>query len=134
MNEKDTCCLGKILQVIDVLQKNVERIDDINDGCTKPYLGNSTNVVCFNTRPVTFYTSNGKIVEASYQCNGSSFTSSVFRVENVDDCCVTCSILEKDNDSTNTNSPYISTNQTIIFNLDCICAIQCLNDVIVENI
>ena len=133
MNDKETCCLGKILQVIDVLQKNAEKIDNMNDGCTKTFLGNSTYVVCFNTRPVTFYTSNGEIVEASYQNGEQALTSSVFRVENVDDCCVTCSILAP-NSETVANSPYVTTNQTIIFNLDCICAIQCLNDVIVESI
>lgn len=134
MNEKETCCLGKILQVIDVLQKNAERMDACNDGCTKPFLGNTTNVICFNTRPVTFYTCNGEIIEASYQSGTETLTSSVFRVEKVDDCCVTCSILAANPDTSNINSPYISTNQTIIFNLDCICAIQCLNDVIVENL
>lgn len=134
MKEKETCCLGKILQVIDVLQKNAERIDDINDGCTKPFLGNSTNVICFNTRPVTFYTCNGELLEANFTNGTDISTSSIFRVEDVDDCCVTCSILAPNPDTTNTNSPYISTNQTIIFNLDCICAIQCLNDVVVENL
>ncbi len=134
MNDNDTCCLGKILKVIDVLQRNAERIDDIDDSCTKPFLGSTPTTIIFNTRPVTFYTCNGNIFTASYESGDTTLTSSIFRVERVNNCCVTCSILAPNPDTTVENSPYISTNQTIEINLDCICAIQCLPDVIVENI
>ena len=50
MNNKDTCCLGKLLKVINILQKNAEGSDCFDESCTRPYLGSSPNIICFNTR------------------------------------------------------------------------------------
>ena len=48
--KKDTCCLGKLLKVIDILQRNAGGNDCFDESCTRPYLGSSPNIICFNTR------------------------------------------------------------------------------------
>lgn len=132
--KKDTCCLGKLLKVIDILQRNASGSDCFDGSCTRPYLGSSPNIICFNTRPVTFYTRNGNIFSTTYTLNGSTNTSSVFRVECVDDCCVKCRILRVNPDTTDTNRLYLSTNEFITINLDCICVVSCLDDIIIDNL
>ena len=134
MNNNECCCLGKLLKVIDVLQKNANGSDCFDESCTRPYLGSSPNIICFNTRPVTFYTRNGSLFTTSYSIDGSSYTSSTFRVENVDKCCVKCRILRKNPDSSDVNRAFIATNEFITINLDCICAISCLDDIIINNL
>ena len=47
--KKDTCCLGKLLKVIDILQRNASGNDCFDESCTRPYLGSSPNIICFNT-------------------------------------------------------------------------------------
>ncbi len=134
MNNKDTCCLGKLLKVIDILQRNAGGSDCFDESCTRPYLGSSPNIICFNTRPVTFYTRNGNIFSTTYTLNGTTNTSSVFRVECVDDCCVKCRILRPNPDTTDINRTYLATNEFITINLDCICAVSCLDDIIIDNL
>ena len=134
MNNNECCCLGKLLKVIDILQKNANGSDCFDESCTRPYLGSSPNIICFNTRPVTFYTRNGSLFTTSYSIDGSSYTSSTFRVENVDKCCVKCRILRKNPDSSDVNRAFIATNEFITINLDCICAISCLDDIIINNL
>ena len=134
MNNKDACCLGKLLKVIDILQRNAGGSDCFDESCTRPYLGSSPNIICFNTRPVTFYTRNGNIFSTTYTLNGTTNTSSVFRVECVDDCCVKCRILRVNPDTTDMNRIYLSTNEFITINLDCICVVSCLDDIIIDNL
>lgn len=134
MNNKDTCCLGKLLKVIDILQRNAGGSDCFDESCTRPYLGSSPNIICFNTRPVTFYTRNGNIFSTTYTLNGTTNTSSVFRVECIDDCCVKCRILRPNPDTTDINRTYLATNEFITINLDCICAVSCLDDIIIDNL
>ena len=60
-------------------------------------------------------------------------TSSVFRVEKVDGNCATFRVLAPNTDTTST-LPYVSTNSFFTMNLNCVCAIRCLNDTIVEGV
>lgn len=133
MERENNCCFSNILKVIDVLQRNAERCDSIDEGCTKPFLGNFIIGDIYNTRPVTFYTKDGSLYELPVTINGETTISSVFRVEKVEDCCVTVRILIPNPDATETR-PYIITSQTATINLDCVCALQCLPDVIVDNV
>ena len=66
--------------------------------------------------------------------NGVSNNSYVFRVECVDKCCVKCRILRSNPDSSDASRAYLSTNEFITINLDCICAISCLDDIIIDNL
>ncbi len=137
MNNNEDCCFAKILKVIYILQKNASGTDCFDGSCTRPFLGGTPDVICFNTRPVSFYLSDGSLFEATYTTddNGQTVTatSSVFRVEKVNDNCVLLRILENATTPTAT-SPYQATNQFITLNLSCICALRCLSDVVLENI
>lgn len=134
MNAKENCCFSKLLKVIDILQKNSCGELCSDESCTRPFLGGSPTIICYNTRPVTFYTCNGNIFTASYQVGGETRTSSVFRVERVDGCCVKCRILETNPDQSDPTRSYLATNQFITINLDCICVISCLADIIIDSL
>lgn len=132
MSNNENCCFAQILKVIDLLQRNAEKIDDIDNTCTKPFLGGCPNMAFFNTRPVTFYTCQNTLFTIDYQVDGVTRSSSVFRVEKVDGCCVTVLILEENPDTTDPNRPYVSTGQFATINLNCVCVLKCLPDVIVD--
>lgn len=134
MNAKENCCFSKLLKVIDILQKNSCGELCSDESCTRPFLGGSPTIICYNTRPVTFYTCNGNIFTASYQVGGETRTSSVFRVERVDGYCVKCRILEANPDQSDPTRSYLATNQFITINLDCICVISCLADIIIDSL
>lgn len=136
MSNNENCCFAKILKVIDLLQRNAEKIDDIDKTCTKPFLGGCPNMACFNTRPVTFYTCQNTLFTINYQVeeNGTIATrsSSTFRVEKVDGCCVTLLILEDNPVTTDPNRPFVSTGQYVTINLKCVGVLKCLPDVVVD--
>lgn len=134
MSNDDACCFKNILKVIDVLQRNAEKCDSIDNSCSRKFLGNFTLADVFNTRPVTFYNKNGSLLEINYSLNDTVSTSSVFRVTKVEDCCCRVLILASNPDTTDPLRPYISTGREATINLECICALKCLPDVIVDNI
>lgn len=132
--ENRDCCFKNILKVIDVLQKNTCPNNECAEGCTRPFLGNFLAADTYNTRPVTFYSKDGTLYTVPYTINGTTEYSSVFRVEKVHDCCVTLQILAPNRNSSEPVRAYIGTNQYITINLNCVCVLQCLEDVIVDNI
>ena len=78
---------------------------------------------------LSFYKRDGSLFSTNYFDNNSSIqSSSVFRLMNIDDDSVTLLILSFD------GTNYSSTNQFLTIDLKCICAIQCIDDVIVNNI
>lgn len=132
--DKFNNCLARILNVIKVLQDNAERIDCNDNSCTKPFLGLNTTLLCFNTRPITLYLCNNNLVTLNYtNLEGETVETSVFRVENITDDSVSVLLLEESTDEGG-NTTYTSTNTYATINLDCICAIRCLPDVIVTNL
>lgn len=134
MNNMDNCCLGKLLKVIDILQRNASSSECFDESCTRPYLGSAPNIICFNTRPVSFYTKDGTLFTANYTLDGTTNSSSVFRVEGVDNCCVKCRILRRNPDTSDVNRNFLATNEFITINLNCICVVTCLNDIIIDNL
>ena len=127
-------CLARILNVINVLQNNAEKLDCNDNSCTKPFLGINTTLLCFNTRPVMLYLCNNSPVTLNYtNTDGEELTTNVFRVESVTNDSVVVLLLEESTD-TSGNTTYLSTNTYATINLDCICAIRCLPDVIVTNL
>lgn len=131
----NSCCINNILEVINILQNQAEKIDDIPNTCDRPFLGsiNNANTFVFNTRPITLYTSNNTLFEASYTLNGTTGTSSVFRVERVTDETATLRVLAPNPDTTST-FPYVATDSFIIVNCCCVCAIRCLADTFIDCI
>ena len=127
-------CLAKILNAIKVIQNNAEKIDCQDNSCTKPFLGITTSLLCFNTRPIVLYLCNNDPITLNYtNTEGEALTTSVFRVESVTNDSVGVLLLEEEIDASG-NTTYESTNTYATINLDCVCAIRCLNDTIVNNI
>lgn len=131
----NSCCINNILEVINVLQCQAEKVDDIPNTCDRPFLGfaSNSNTFVYNTRPITLYTSNNTLFEAPYTLDGTNGTSSVFRIEKVNDNSATLRVLAPNPDTTST-FPYVKTDSFIVVNSGCICAIQCLNDTFIDCI
>lgn len=131
-----SCCLGKILKLIEKLQRASDYCEEIDNSCLRPYLGAPISVECYNTRPITFYRCDNTLLTVDYTTtiNGTvvSGTSNIFRIERVENCCAVCSILIPNPDTTAVNRPYITTNNTTTINLNCVCAIKCLGDTTVD--
>ena len=112
-------CLANIIKAIVILQNNCGNIDCNQDSCTRPFLGENNNLLCFNTRPITFYRCDNSLITLPY-ANGET---SIFRVESVKDNSVRVLLLASNDDGTYTN-----TNTYATINLGCVCAIRCLAD------
>ena len=133
MNDLDNC-LAKILNVIKVLQCNTEKIDCQDNSCTKPFLGITTNIICFNTRPIMLYKCDNSPITLNYTSStGENLTTNVFRVQSVSNDSVGVLLLESSTDSEG-NVVYESTNTFATINLGCVCAIRCLADTVVNNV
>lgn len=135
-NENRNCenCIADILKVIYILQQSVCPNDSCLESCDRGFLGQSCSSVC-NTRPVVLYTcgSNGVALAMPITKTETGTTSTVFRIEKLDDCCATFRVLAPNTDTT-ALFPYEATNSFFTINLNCICAIRCLDDTFVEGI
>ena len=132
MCQKNCNCISDILNVIYLLQKHSDIIDNAIESCDKPILGQFVNSF-YNTRPVMLYTcqSNGTTPWSAPTTRTVTpeATSSVFRVEKIDGCCATFRVLIANEDGT-----YSSTESFFTMNLECICCIRCLGDTLIEGI
>ena len=116
-------CIKNILKLICLLQNNSSSPCN-NEDCTRPCLGPNINGICYNTRVISLYTKNGTLFTTTYiNSDNVEVTSSVFKVISVDNNVATLLIL---NDN---NGEYLSTNNFITININCICAIRCIVDV-----
>lgn len=132
MVNNDSCCFAKILKVIEILQNSTNDSTCCEEGCDKPFLGPNQNFICYNTRPVQFYTRNGELFEVTYNEGETTLTSNVFRVERVQDCCCKCRILQPS--TTPGTNTFVATNSFITINLKCMCVLKCLDDIALENV
>ena len=107
---------------------NIEKIDNISNSCTRPFLGFNT-IQPFNTRLVSFYRCNNEPITLPYTIGGETATTSVFRVQSVSCGTATILLLVDNGDGT-----YTSTNTFATINLNCVCAIQCFGDTTITNI
>ncbi len=131
---QSNCCIADILKVIMRLQ-NRGTGDEKCEGCDKPFLGPTPTFCVYNTRPVTFYNCcTNDLWTMDYELDGVTGTSSVFRVENVDDCCCTCRVLAPNPDTTQTATPYVATSSFFTIDLNCVGALKCLPDTFVPCI
>ena len=131
-NENNTCenCISDILKVILLLQQSVCQNDSCLETCDRGFLGQSCATFC-NTRPVVLYTcgtGNEALAMPISKDPSETVTSTVFRLEKLDDCCATFRVLVVNEDGT-----YTSTNSFFTINLDCLCIIRCLDDTFVES-
>ena len=129
--ENDCSCLNDTLELIIALQnKNNPSCDD--ETCARPFLGPTPNIICFNTRPITLYNCcTGALWEFPYTLNDTTGTSTIFRAESLDDCCLTCRLLAPSDDP---NVDYVATNSFFTINLKCVGALKCLADTYLTNV
>ena len=134
-NERcNTChhCIADILKVILILQEGATKMDSCLETCDRGFLGQQCCPTAYNTRPIVLYTCGANSVPFSAPISKSpseTATSNVFRVEKLDDCCCTCRVLVVNDDNT-----YTSTNSFFTIDLECVCAIRCLDDVFIEGV
>ena len=142
-NNNDNCkCIADILNTINILQNNAECGDNCLDTCDRGFLGSPTNSIMFNTRPIMLYTCSGNGIPWSMPttkenvvCGDDGVTcSNVFRIEKIDGCCATFRVLTENPDTTQPLIPYVATNSFFTMNLNCCCALRCLNDTYIECI
>lgn len=136
-NKNDECtCIAEILTVILILQKNASCCgDSCLETCDRGFLGCGTTTVGCNTRPVMIYTCSGNGTPFSMGISKDptvSTTSNIFRIEKIDGNCATFRVLVPNTDPAAINSAYTATNSFFTMNLDCVCAIRCLNDTYVD--
>ena len=74
----------------------------------------SNNCDCYNTRPISLYTKDGSLF--SFCCNH------FFRVEKINDNCVTLQALKTCDDG------YIATREFITIDTNCFCVVRCFPD------
>ena len=133
-NDNNSNCISEILNVILVLQQNACP-DSCLDSCDRPVLGGGPNCLVCNTRPIQLFTcgSNGTPLSMPTTKDPVTpqITSSIFRVEKVDNNCCTCRVLEDNPDTTSLN-PFVATNSFFTIDLGCVCALRCLSDTYIE--
>ena len=122
-------CLVNILKVINILQNNAINTCEENNSCTKPFLGELPNIECFNTRLITFYRCDNSLVTLPYTIDGTTNTTTIFRVQSVGKDSITVLLIIDNGDGT-----YTSTNTYATINLGCICAIRCIGDTTITNV
>ena len=110
-----------ILSLINKLQRSVDCFDNDNT-CTRPILG-LNNLLTYNTRPVMLYLCDSTPLEIEYTENGTTLTSTIFRVEEINDNCVTVRLLAQ------SDGVITATSEFATVNIDCIAAVRCLPDV-----
>ena len=138
MCNNDSDCISDILKVILVLQQNANCDEACLDTCDRGFLGcNKTSLNC-NTRPVTLYLCgccNTPLAMPISKDPNETETSTIFRVEKVDDGCATFRVLVPNTDDEGCKKmPFEATNSFFTVNLDCCCVLRCLNDTYIECI
>ena len=122
--------LREVLCTIVKIQKKGNCIEGVIASCDRPFLGQTPNSL-YNTRPISFYTCpTNTLWTMPYTLNGTTGTSSVFRVETVEDCCATLRVLAPGEEE----GSFVSTDSFFTINLNCVGVIQCLADTLVANL
>lgn len=125
-------CIADIIEKILMLQQRKEDCEDIT--CTKPFLGPNNNLGCPNTRLISLYSCcNNTLWSMPYTLGDTTDTSSVFRVENLEDNFATFRVLAPNPDTAST-IPYVATNDFFTMKLSCIGVLRCLGDTTITGI
>lgn len=125
-------CIADILKVILILQQSATQSDTCLETCDRGFLGQQCCPSFYNTRPIVLYTcgqGGTALTMPVSKLPNEATTTSIFRVEKLDDYCATCRCLVAGQDNT-----YTSTNSFFTINLNCVCCIRCLDDAFVENV
>lgn len=135
-DKKDNNCVCSVLNTINDIQRN-SCSKDFLDTCDRGFLG---QVCCtnFNTRPVILYLCDGERFSAFYRNDTVASETVIFRVESIKNCCAKLRCLKLVSSDPqvapifeNIYNPAVSiesTNNFVILDANCCCAIQCLSD------
>lgn len=143
--ESSSNCVCDVVNFINDLQDAVDENENCPTNCLRPVLGVVENVQAPNTRPFILYTKEGKPFEAFYSSNECPndddhdwyCKSKFFRVESVEDCCAVLRVLAPTSHTCNVvnNTDYLErTSSCITVDLNCFCAIQCLDDTFIPGV
>lgn len=125
-NNNCSSCISEVLRKILLLQRQDFDCDNFI-GCDKPFLGPTPTSICYNTRPIQLYNCcSGTPWTFTVGTGEEVVTSSILRVESLDDCCCTCRVLN------GTDPNFTSTGRFVTIDLKCCGAIRCLDDTYVD--
>lgn len=125
MCNSDGNCIAETLEKVLLIQQQSNSVNNL--GCERPF---QTTTTPFNTRPINLYSCcNNELWNMPYTFNGTTATSTTFRIENINDNFATFRIL-----IVGENNAYTATDNFFTINLKNIVAIKCLNDVFISNI
>ncbi len=126
--------LHDVLKVILLLQQSVCKNDRCLETCDRGFLGQNSTTFN-NTRPIVLYmagSGNTPLAMPISRDPAVTDTSTVFRLEKLDENCATFRVLAPATDPAST-SPYIATNSFFTLNLNCLCILRCLEDTYVDT-
>ncbi|MDD2489982.1 MAG: CotY/CotZ family spore coat protein [Bacilli bacterium] len=136
-NNEDCKCIGDILRIIYLAQKNAKKHDEL-DTCDRKFLGGLGCRVECNTRPVQLFLkcNNGnqplQMSTTKEPINETTCFSNVFRIEKIEDCCATFRVLEKEEACPRGPITFAATDSFFTIDLRCVCIIKCLEDTFVD--
>jgi hypothetical protein len=118
-NNENINAIYSLLKRIDGLQKDVI-LNNLRNVCENCSLGSLNN-----TKPISIYGQCG-IFSATIDAANTTSTT-LFRVEEVNDETVVLRLLQ------NTDGTITCTNMTIVYNIGCICCVQCFESINCER-
>jgi hypothetical protein len=134
-NYNNCCDIREILYKIVKLQREAVA-SELPQGCCRDVLGEENRCDSFNTRPVTFYTSENREMEFPVSrnesgCNREDNESCVFRVECVNNNTCQCRVLVECGRKCG-RTEYCATDSFVTIRLDDIASCRCLPDTFVD--
>ncbi|MFJ8530188.1 CotY/CotZ family spore coat protein [Bacillus sp. NPDC094106] len=135
-HNKDFDCVCDVVHFIVELQSAC--VDFIcTSNCLNPMLGMPSSGMKANTRVFSLYTKNGDIFKAHFLDHGcdndDDRKSKFFRAESVDGCCAVLRVL-KLADGSFPMCHFEKTDQCIVVDLNCFCAIACVEDTFIQGV
>lgn len=118
-NNENINAIYSLLKRIDGLQKDVI-LNNLRNVCENCSLGSLNN-----TKPIAIYNSCGLFAAALDSANTT--TTNLFRIEELNGDTVVLRLLQ------NTDGVITCTDLTIVYNINCICAIQCFDAINCER-
>ena len=116
-------CNSHILEILNkILLLQKQEFDDNLAGCDRPFLGPTTSLNTYNTRPIILY-NRYTALPWSFTISDDGQTTNIFRIEEIEQCSVTIRLLKYE------NNIYTNTNQFVTIDLSTIGAIRCLSDI-----
>ncbi len=116
-------CNSHILEILNkILLLQKQEFDDNLVGCDRPFLGPTTSLNTYNTRPIILY-NRYTALPWSFTISDDGQTTNIFRIEEIEQCSVTIRLLKYE------NNIYTNTNQFVTIDLSTIGAIRCLSDI-----